>query len=441
MQYIVDITRTHAGYEDAVVRNFLESIDRKSSDHIEILLTDRQYVIASLDESNLALTTFPATAGEAKIAATVTDRVVSSLVDGEYVTVASFRPLIKQQVESLSLNQSHRVKFIPLAEFAPTATTASTKSWPHDFMPREEAISHLLATLAHFGGPVRKTDIRGYLQTRDPKFRKQIGTFAAQPKFISHLVSLAQEEDLLVQEPFGDPNPYISLTPVGRQRARVEFGDLSKREDRKPNPVQRESRTSGSTRRSDDFINVLKSAGLGPFQQVRLTIYEEIERLVKEQQPTPPKLIRDAVHAARESWTQSQEEKPLPWAKIREFFISLVNRHQVLLSSGKPVSHSWSEAESRVDSLADEWKTRLDGELICFLLASKVKLSLADIADISGALYNSRRDEYFDRVLYVVQWLLREGRVEESSDGVLSLSLPKEEGVTAAGNSGQGSTG
>ncbi|GAA1082911.1 hypothetical protein GCM10009663_27380 [Kitasatospora arboriphila] len=236
----------------------------------------------------------------------------------------------------------------------------------------------------------------------------------------------------------GDPNPFISLTLKGQEHAQ-QIAPISRFQMRSTSPEPARSKLHRHeiySRRSDEFITALRKSGFGPFQQIRLDVYEKIENLAGQKR-TVPKLIRDAINEVRKDREYSESEgrelatpgdhelqvpeKPIPWAKVRTFFISLINRCPVLLSGGEPVSHSWAEAEIKVDGLVDDWKIRLDGELICFLLENGIEISLADVADLSGAIYNSRKDEYFDRILSVVQLLLREGIVEESSGGVLRL--------------------
>ncbi|WFB08601.1 hypothetical protein LRS74_17265 [Streptomyces sp. LX-29] len=426
MRYIVDITRAHSGSAGSILNAFLSFVDATASDEIELLILETQRGEFTQDDYDFDLVALPAGTSEDSATAAIVDRVLIALVACEVISVASFHSAIRQNVETLAANHSHRVSFIDLNDFAPTTETFPA-TWPKEFMQPQEVIEHLLIALTRYGNPIRKTDLRSVLQIQDPRFRKQPGTYPGKPRFISDIVSLAAERGLVTEQgPIGSPNPYVILTPKGKQEAhRMTPGEFSVLSSGAATSPPGEPKPKNIfPRRSDEFVTVLRTSSFGPFQQIRLSIYEEIERLVRDGHSTVPKLIRDSIEAVRENRSASEDEKPIPWAKVRTFIISLTNRCPVFLSQGELVSHSWAEADKRVDDLLENWTTRLDGELICFLLEKRVQLSLADVADISGALYNSRNDEHFDRVLSVVRWLLREGRIiEESGDrkGVLHL--------------------
>jgi len=93
------------------------------------------------------------------------------------------------------------------------------------------------------------------------------------------------------------------------------------------------------------------------------------------------------------------------------------------LSDGVRVKHSWSDAHMVVDGFIDDWKLALDGELILFLMQSGVRIDMNDLSDLAGALYNSRREECFDRVIAVIRHLVSAGLVTESTTNQGELAL------------------
>ncbi|MFC5752341.1 hypothetical protein [Actinomadura rugatobispora] len=420
-RFLIDLTRAHAGTEGEVLRALHDAHPWNSGTAVECLVlaaqavADGQYGVVRADVGE--------TADDAAVAAAVHQRVSQARADGREVAVASFRGSVKNVAEMLGVMLGG-VTFVHLAPFAPAAEAAAEGMvWDDAWMPRDEAVDALVQAIGRSAARMRMTDLRKALTAYNPRFRKQVGTFNSRPKFVSTLVGFAVDRGLAVTTHTSgeDNNPVLELTPAGR--ARVTAPVL-------PSPMPPPGQDAiasadGSRSRSHLFVDVLRKNEMGPFQELRLDIYEELERLVKEGTRPPQQLIRDAVNAVRDQrkGAPSKSGKQFPWTGVRTFMGKLTRRVPVLLHDGRPVTLSLGQDAVAVTELAHGWRLTLDGELICFMLERGVQITVDDYDELAGALYNSRRDEFYDLAHEVVAHLARSGRVVESPDDAMTIVL------------------
>jgi hypothetical protein len=200
----------------------------------------------------------------------------------------------------------------------------------------------------------------------------------------------------------GDNNPNITLTDkaisLGTPGVYTGERGSSLRKDRSA---------------SDQYIDILRHASLGPFQEVRWAIYDEIERILASDPVTFSTLIRSSVSAVREASAAKlvRNDKPFPWAKARTFIETLASRVAVFTHNGSPIQYSWSRIDLPIDGAVKNWRLILDGELVCYLLSRGATISFNEIPALAGALYNSRSEEVQERATAVISHILTAGRV------------------------------
>ncbi|MGW7483479.1 hypothetical protein ACWGH8_33400 [Nonomuraea muscovyensis] len=354
---------------------------------------------------------------DAFVSADIYNSVQAGLAVGEIVDVFSFRPPVKAMVDAAALTYPGKVSYETLHKYTSKSRPDSLQ-WDDGFMPQKEAARHLAAALYRAGKPVRKTDLRTLLEAQDHRFEKGHHDFAAGNGFISCLVTVGENSGL-VRVVGENPNPSIELTQQGMELVRAEdmagfHSSLSYLE------CAREARHQ---RLSDEYITILRSGNLGPFQQVRRAVYEAMEAILAEaeitgRKPAVYELILKAVTHVREMPSEElfkSPGRPYPWAKVASFIAALVNRRPVLLSDEGPVRYKFREMNKPVCSLENEWQLKLDGELILYLLDNNAPIVETELGDLSGALYNSRNEEAQKRTIEVLNLLLEEGKVVEDA--------------------------
>ncbi|TMQ96856.1 hypothetical protein ETD83_20755 [Actinomadura soli] len=422
MYRLIDLTRAHAGTEGAILEAFNAAYEGPPPTKVEYIVVPGQARPERTDGH--IWTELPGTVDDASVTAAVHERVGRAHESGVAVSVASFRGSVKSVAEMLDTIHGG-VEFIHLGTFAPPTAGGERLDWDDDWMKREDAVNTLVRAIGAASGQSRMTDLRKHLSARDPRFQKQVGTFTARPKFMSTLVSLAEERGLVAVVPTanGDNNPQIALTAAGYSRlspASPVSPAVSAAPAAPVSPNGQEPRSL-----SHQCVDVLRQNNMGPFQELRQDIYRELERLVEDKSRTVDQLIRDAVHAVRDKSQDapSKSGKRFPWSRIRAFLTRLTRQVPVFLSGDKPVTVSLGNNGTVVDGLAGDWWQMLDGELICFVLGKGVAITQYDYEELAGALYNSRSTASYDKVQEVVDYLAGAGRITEAPDDVMRIVL------------------
>ncbi|WP_149264992.1 hypothetical protein [Actinomadura sp. K4S16] len=424
MYRLIDLTRAHAGTETAILEAFEAAYPGVPATTTEYITVPERARPAGTGDH--LWTEITGTVDDAAVTKVVYERVAEARGSGGPICVASFRASVKNVAEMLDAVHGGGVEFVHLSSFAPPSTGGETFDWDDTWMRREDAVNTLVHVIGHSSARVRMTDLRKLLAAHDPRFRKQVGTFTARPKFMSTLVSLAVERNLvaITTTTAGDNNPYVELTPAGRSRLAPAPAPVQS-----PPPVSAAAHVVPPPQEPRSLshlcVDVLRQNDMGPFQELRERIYNEIERLVGEKSRTPDRLIRDAVQAVRDKSDDapSKSGRKFPWGRVRAFLAKLTRQVPVFLSQGEPVAVSLGNNGGVVDALADDWWRMLDGELVCFILGKGVVITQYDYEELAGALYNSRQPQYYDKAQEVVDYLAGAGRISEAPGDEMRIVL------------------
>lgn len=398
MRSLIDVTRAHNEVIEVAIRSFIKAHDLQSDDQIECLMTSSQ-VTPCIDQLEITFISLELeSVDDAGVGGYIYDRVQQLAKDGEELIVASYRSSLRQGIAALKVIYPF-IEFEQLSRYVHPNQDLHVEMWDESFMPRYDAIRALVAVLFKAKIPLRMTDIRKPLTSHDERFRKRVGSFNSRPRFMSMLVALATDKNyvIVLSNVGNEQNPLVQLTPSGRTFAGAFARESSSEGGSNAHETVGDINNDSSERsRSDLYITTLRRGHFGPFQEVRLAVFEEIELLVKDGSRTSSELIRDAISNVRETRASEliRTNKPFPWSTVRSFISALASRAPVFLVEGAPTPHTWIAAAQRVTGLIKDWQLALDGELICYLLDQGVSISLDDIPALAGALYNSRRDEF-----------------------------------------------
>lgn len=413
MTTIIDVTKAWQGTEATVLESVLNVVSALG-ETVEVTAFARQApALTQLATTHgLSVTTVEDFESEPAVAATITAAIAEKLHAGDNICVYSFSPGVRAAVMAWSMRTPGRVVYAPLNPFSPVRPEGSVVStaWDAAFMREEEATRHLIEAIASTRTPsVAQVNLRTLLQVRDPRFSKVSGGFAATPRFISLLIDLGRARGLIVTTGT-HPRTYVSLTENGRLAVQE-----AQSATQASAPVSASATAAlVSPTLSAQFVAALRSDGLGPFMQVRVEVYEEIDRLVGVDSPVELKrLVGDAIKVTRESG-RSNVPPTFPWSRVRAFIEGLMRRRPVAISAGELVALDWSNGASPVDSMLDNWQIRLDGVLVLHLLDKGIEIRMHDLPDLAGALYNGRDTSEMDRAFEVVATLARDGLIEDA---------------------------
>lgn len=301
--------------------------------------------------------------------------------------VASFNTALGFKIEELA-KQGLKARFIDIRTLAPSASQRAYR-WPEQYVPLETAMSVMEQAIASRTVQTRLTNLRPAMTLIDPRFKKNPS--APTPLDVQGmfglLVTEAERRGRIIRS--GPPNNPV-LTLIGH--APTVTGSTA------PLPVEE----AAAGRQSDRFIQVLRSARLGPFQQVRRAIYakvaERIEQLGDET-VTVRALLDGAVDAVRSEVEESQRvggeylvkgTQRLPWSQVRTFIGTLFILRPVLIGSSGPVSADWVGLREAVTGIEDGWMNALDSLLVKELMQSGCVIDVHSDPDLGGALFNSR---------------------------------------------------
>jgi len=424
MLWFVDITHLRPG----IINETLEQlVAAKMSDGEKIIfLATEGQERPSLDR-DMEVITFPVDVvlNDGKFSIEVIENLNKFAANDSYICVATSHAPVKNAAQMFAVTSGAEVATLSLAPFVSRSHEGMTE-WDDSFIPREEALRALARALVRgpFGVPM--TNVRQMLTQEDSRFEKRIGSASSQPRLISALLIMAESEGL-VRRATGPSknNPLIELVNDPRielfretRRTRTRHRHISRQAAPTPSINTRSGdkyeEVQIQERKSDLFITTLRNDGFGPFQEVRLAAYEIMGGLVATSQPTVQILLRETVaDLVSKSSELIKSKKPLPSSAFRSFLSRLLSRSPVLLHDGSPITYTWSDVDVVVTGLIENWQLALDGELVCRLLELGIEVDLEDTMDLAGALYNSRRNEYFDRVLEVERYLIATGRVRE----------------------------
>jgi len=166
-------------------------------------------------------------------------------------------------------------------------------------------------------------------------------------------------------------------------------------------------------------------------------MFRALEELVAEK---PGMFVLDLIDAAKQrakeillgSDRTKERAAQHPWGAIGVFMANLLTQSGVLLAEdGKPVPKGFSGSLAPVHSLAPEWQTKADAEILLSLLACRDDVSQHDLPSLAGALYHSR-EKAQGKVALAIACLLASNRaIETQVDGTLYLRANKDRAAAA----------
>ncbi len=418
MRAIVDLSSAWPGTADVTLRAFLDSPSGVQIERPVLCLISASAgaVGSSLNPSDL---TFRVVQDDnAELVKLVQEQGREILAEGHGLLVASFRPAVRAVCDHL-MTEYAAVTFVPLALYSPPAEAVerpkvALSSGQSSLI--SDAADALIRALSARGGRVRKSDIRGILVMQDAKFDKSNGGVAAQTGFmtivVNHLIRRNQVRLINTQE--NDVNPWVEL--VSDVSTHVRAAAAAQETDGNLAPRDSYRRTS------DDLIRELREASLGPFQDVRAKVYEEMASVLADAKEEPVfvrELVKHSISAVRTEMDEylNGRGKPYPWSKVRVLITKLLSSAKVLLVTpdGEATAFSWTDGDIAVSGLIDEFREALDSVLLLHLLRNKQTLWLDQLAELSGALYNSRRDDAIDRGMALISYCTRAGIVRRTA--------------------------
>ncbi len=283
--------------------------------------------------------------------------------------------------------------------------------WPEQFMPLQEAISKVAMVLEELEATdiisaIRASELRGYLTGKDKRFDKNYPG-ANSPGLISSLIDEAQSKGLLTKElKRNDPNAYIYMAkpterPISNSKKIIE------------------SSISGM------YIDVLSKNNLGPFSRIRNILFQELSAQInKQNHPTANEAINGAINSAKEYLTNNQKvHNGFPWRKVRVFLVTLLSRNAILKGNTEYFHYSFTTSSELVFGLQESWIEILESDLIYALVQHEVNIHIADIPQLSGAIFLSREDKEQDRINQLIMRLINEKKLVDDH-GILKINIP-----------------
>jgi len=328
--------------------------------------------------------------------------------------VISFREEMSDLVADINRTSERAVSFIDYRSllFPKTAFT-----WPQDELPLDEALAILLHALrSEKDGYLRMSALRAALEKMDSRFEKTPTNPLSTSGVIKYLVNSAKERGLVVVYGSDQSNPFVAATsfdsvgfasarsapPGDRETVAAYANNETVGAERLTMPLREPYSTPNANNRTNrkvsiSYIETLRGADLGPYQQVRMKVYDEIEKFANEGTYAAIEVVNRAVEALwgaeEEAFSRSEgsHAKRQPWSRIHAFAVRLLAQCPCMLSDGQPIRLTIPNMAKRVDGMIDGWRLLLDSQLLLCLVDGHT-VGLENIIDLSGALYNTRRD-------------------------------------------------
>jgi hypothetical protein len=378
------------------------------------------------------------------LAAQVARDAANQLPEVDAISIVSHHPAFVEVRKLLSpiLNRKtellHWKSFQPL--YLPTGASAGARStlpveWPEALMPMDEAVEILVASLLRSGATraeraIRLSDLRGILASQDPRLRKD-NPLASHSRIPSLILTAALRSNRVVArsyQPDGNPRVWIESAHVaafvsppstgeGSNSAPVEHGAEAPPRDR----------AAAVSTRSQGFLDELRRKDAGPFSAIRQELFDELRRTV-DAAPEEGIALSDLLFSAIEDTKATHASATYPWRHVHAFLVKLLSESAVLLDAeGVAFRASVAVGSKHVFGLAPGWKDELDSRILIELLEAGVAVTLADIPDLAGALYQSRSREAQARAVRILDRVLISRGVVVSGEGSsAALTLPKQ---------------
>lgn len=282
------------------------------------------------------------------------DEVIRNTPDGEQILVGSFRTVLGYHLTQKPADGRH-IEFLDfrhLLRIASGTSTSQLKSWPTTFMPLTDALKNL-ETAVQTKGVLKQTQLRPALAQQNPAWKKVKDRNAPQddPKIISIIVGEGVKRGIITASgPTNDPYLSVPGTDVTAGHAgAVTLGGQTTQEEGVGT-----TGLSAETRLSDRILKVLRAGQLGPYQEVRVAVYNKMEEILKERsgEVALRDLISEAVDSVRESIEEARRggrqylirsmTRNLPWGGVKAFITLMMTRTPVAIIGGEPARADWT---------------------------------------------------------------------------------------------------
>ncbi|MEE3067569.1 MAG: hypothetical protein VYA67_27145 [Actinomycetota bacterium] len=403
---ILDLTRANPGTESELVLAALTASAGQPTTLIGYA-PQREAVPADADINFIESDGYPPS-----VASAIATAVRKLSTDDAPISVYSFhRSVVRREEPELTGLGSH-IAFQTGARLLPAVPRARrTDEWPNELIELDEALKYLREVLTESGAtrePIYKAAIRNLLKAKSHKFDSKSGLPGADtPNLMTILLSNAEEQGMIDQ---------IGREPSVRVRLKGDSTTASRSD------VVVESIEAPGKRRSDLFQSILMD-GIGLFSDVRELFLERLEEILAAQVGARERpagvVVKQAIKRTREDapdtfFRKSNRDLPkdkYPWRKLEGFALLILSRAGIIVDADKePFSDPspWAVKSGEFITLPENWKTRVDGELILELVRAQAEVTWADGVDLAGALWCNREDEYIDRIDAAIMYLTAE---------------------------------
>lgn len=393
--WLVDLTRAYSGSERSVIER-IEALDGYPDDGSVTLLalSNQVAVLGTTRQTVHRINRTPTDeTGILRDCMQMVNECLQQAGPNGTVNLRTFRPQLMNAASALALGDSRLT-----VERMPTHDQISG-TWPKNYIRLEEALNHLTQAIGSATVAVNQTSLRQELERISPRWAKKSEPGAQTPGLISLLVNEGIKRQLIREETVPD-RPGRPNFVLGQAAA-------------PPSEPATSAAENGATRVTDTlstkYIEALRGAGMGPFQEVRWDVYDALEAHLGDGLSARD-LLRTAVADVRgEKDVLLSRRKPFPWSRVRVFLVQLSNRAGAFLHNQEVVRHSLHDSEITVNGLVSDWRFVLDAELFKELLRAGLEVSQFSVDELAGALYNKREDAQLDRAIDLMNYVVRAG--------------------------------
>lgn len=332
----------------------------------------------------------------------------------ERFVVLSFNSYVLSYCHKLDEASRDRVQSIPWGQARTLrdadgnllASSGNGGVWPSS-ISEEHACKALIEVLKDANAydkstGIRQTALRPKLSAKDSRLSTEHTSSVR--NFISKLVRRAASRGLIQLDAPGT-NPIIWTA-----------ADVSHSTEQLASVVSRQQR-------GQLFIDTLKSGKMGPFPNFREKVFSAVEEMVvANDKPLFRDLLGAAVSNVRNNCNGSHNG--FSWSSVKEFLIELFRLHPVAMdANSQALRPGFSTWNTPIASMVDDWRLKLDGELVLYLLRKGCEINFYDIPELTGALYETREEVYQNRLYEVITLLKNSGKIEfDQQDSAIKLA-------------------
>lgn len=416
MKIVADLACLSDGTEPRFV-DLLREMANSPDDTYLIIRRSQDSSLLRLSELSLHIKVLDDTASQMALTREVSNLATEVASDGAPVRILTLSSTVlglrDWQADALP-SQVEIARWVPR-----TASPSPTSGWPDGFVPLEEAVDLLVRALgaadaANETTALYMTEIRKRLAAIDNRFLKTSSEAARTPKLMGMIINRARERGL-IRVVGAPPNPRIYLASSkipSPSKASPSITSGGRGID------QMIDRSDGRVT-SDAVLEKLRDLRLGPFSDVRVLTYDELDKVVASDRGRPLlRAIDDAVENCREKVTRDGIIPPerlakFPWRFLKRLIEELARRRPVALDeNGSMFSPAWADGERPVHSLRSDWQYELDGALLLAVWDAGLHFAAADVDELAGALYMDRSIENIVRMGRVVNALVGSGDLQ-----------------------------